>query len=72
VQGRLEACFGRPVSAVEIFRYPTVRALAEHLSGAEGAPPARGDVEERARKQRDANNRHRQAAQGARAARQRG
>ncbi|WP_437282988.1 amino acid adenylation domain-containing protein [Sorangium sp. So ce375] len=72
VQGRLEACFGRPVSAVEIFRYPTVRALAEHLSGAEGATPARGDVEERARKQRDANNRHRQAAQGARAARQRG
>ncbi|HEY0513600.1 MAG TPA: amino acid adenylation domain-containing protein [Thermoanaerobaculia bacterium] len=43
VQGRLENELGRPVSTVDLFRFPTVRSLAGHLQGnaAESAVPAR-------------------------------
>jgi amino acid adenylation domain-containing protein len=33
VQGQLEAALGREIPLVDLFEYPTVRALAAHLSG---------------------------------------
>ncbi|ADO67834.1 non-ribosomal peptide synthetase [Stigmatella aurantiaca] len=59
VRGRLAQDFGRPLPVLELFRYPTVRTLAAYLSG-QGAPPSGGEqIEERARKQRSAQGRHR-------------
>ena len=39
VQARLEQAFARPVPAAELFRNPTVRALARHLAGDDAPPP---------------------------------
>ena len=41
VQGRLEESLQRAVSTVDLFRFPTVRALAGHLEGTGSAEPAR-------------------------------
>ncbi|WP_433414390.1 amino acid adenylation domain-containing protein [Microtetraspora malaysiensis] len=38
VQARLKAAIGREVPIVELFRHPTIRALAAHLDGAGGSP----------------------------------
>ncbi len=46
VLSRLEGELGRPLTAVELLRYPTVRALAEHLepaSATAGRPRARAE-----------------------------
>ncbi|MDI1463733.1 amino acid adenylation domain-containing protein [Catellatospora sp. KI3] len=40
VQARLSETLGRPVPVVDLFRFPTVRALAQHLTA--GATPASG------------------------------
>nr|MDQ2694221.1 SDR family NAD(P)-dependent oxidoreductase [Pseudomonadota bacterium] len=39
-QSRLQAQFGRPLSLVDMFKYPTVEALAGYLGRAQTAPPA--------------------------------
>ncbi len=60
VRDKLARAFGREVPIVEMFRHPTVAALAAHLSrvapGAHEAheKPRSGDLDERARKQRAA------------------
>ncbi|MDC0711873.1 amino acid adenylation domain-containing protein [Stigmatella sp. ncwal1] len=59
VRSRLEQDFGRPLPVLELFRYPTVRALAAYLSGQEAHPSGSEQIEERARKQRSAQGRHR-------------
>jgi acyl carrier protein len=56
VRGRLEAMLGKELSIVDLFRYPTVRTLAEFLS--RGKPDERADafvsVQQRAKKQIEA------------------
>ncbi|MFL6139714.1 MAG: amino acid adenylation domain-containing protein [Frankiaceae bacterium] len=46
VQQRLNRLLGRTLRVVDLFRYPTVRALAAHLDGtpASGGPPVPGAV----------------------------
>ncbi|WP_224245441.1 non-ribosomal peptide synthetase [Hyalangium gracile] len=59
VHHRLEQLFERRLTGLELFRYPTVRALATYLSGS-SAPSAEGNaIDERAQKQRAARGRHR-------------
>ncbi|WP_224365089.1 non-ribosomal peptide synthetase [Hyalangium versicolor] len=59
VHHRLEQLFQRRLTGLELFRYPTVRALATHLAGS--TPPSAEDntIDERAQKQRAARGRHR-------------
>jgi|GEM_PF-2257812 len=59
VHGRLERAFGRELSVLELFRHPTVRTLSAYLSGQETGRPGSANVEERARRQRAAQGRHR-------------
>jgi acyl carrier protein len=49
---RLREELGRDLPVVALLRFPTVRALARHLSGEDGA--ARTDVKDRARRQKEA------------------
>ncbi|MCY1022294.1 non-ribosomal peptide synthetase [Pyxidicoccus sp. MSG2] len=63
VSARLQQAFSREVAAVDLFRHPTVRSLAEYLGRAVLAPPGLTGVDERARKQRDALERRRLAAE---------
>jgi acyl carrier protein len=52
VHSRLRAELGRDVSIVDLFRFPTVSALARQLAADGETEPARASVEERAGKQR--------------------
>ncbi|MEP7124114.1 MAG: amino acid adenylation domain-containing protein [Byssovorax sp.] len=64
VRDRLARTFGRDVPIVEMFRHPTVAALAAHLSSDPGAREAlhADDLDERARKQRAALDQQRRRA----------
>ena len=54
---RLREDLGRDLPVVALLRFPTVRALARHLSGEEAAVPS--DVMDRARRQKEALSRAR-------------
>ncbi len=58
--GRLQEAFGRPVSMVEMFRLPTVAALAGHLVHGAAAPAALTAAQERGARQRAEQERQRQ------------
>ncbi|SDL05793.1 amino acid adenylation domain-containing protein [Nonomuraea maritima] len=61
VRDRLAALTGRETTVVELFRYPTVRALAAHLDGASGHPElSRADRRAGARRQLRDKRRRRQ------------
>ncbi len=62
VRGRLRLAIGRDFPLVDLFRFPTVAALAGHLAAAEPQPPAFEDVDERARRGREAVEKRRRAA----------
>ena len=63
VHGRIREALGAQVTVVELFQHPTVGALAARLAGGgEEAGPARGAVDERARRQKAALERQKQAA----------
>jgi SAM-dependent methyltransferase/acyl carrier protein len=68
VNGRLRSALGRSVSLVDMFRFPTVRALAAHLG--DGAKPADealvNESADRAQTRRDAMARRRDARQAQR------
>ncbi len=65
---RLAGSLGRTVSLVDLFRYPTVRALAAHLVDAGGEADAEvlNDSQDRAQARKDAMARRRDARAGAR------
>ncbi len=44
VFGKLRAALSADLSMVELFRFPTVRAMAESLGGERAAPPSRADA----------------------------
>ncbi|MGH7297856.1 MAG: phosphopantetheine-binding protein, partial [Polyangiaceae bacterium] len=53
--GRLRAALGKSVSLVDMFRFPTVRALAAHVAGEDtGTPGALRESQDRAQTRRDA------------------
>lgn len=52
VHEELESRLGRSLPVVALFQYPTVQALAGHLSGTVGAPSGLGEVRVRAARQR--------------------
>jgi acyl carrier protein len=54
VQQLVKDSFEKPVSIMEMFEYPTIAALAEHLSRKDTEQPTFGKVNERARKQKQA------------------
>ena len=54
VRSRLQSAFHRPLSIVDLFRFPTVSALARHLGDGEPAGDPVEAAENRARKQRGA------------------
>ncbi|MGP3964121.1 amino acid adenylation domain-containing protein [Nonomuraea sp. 3N208] len=61
IRDRLAALTGRQTTVVELFRYPTVRALAAHLDGASGHPElSRADRRAGARRQLRDKRRRRQ------------
>src|SRR4029079_7339004 len=64
VRDKLARAFGRDVPIVEMFRHPTVAALAAHLSHERSAreKPRSGDVDDRARMQRAALDQQRRRA----------
>ena len=65
VRDKLARAFGRDVPIVEMFRHPTVAALAAHLARESQSPaanPRSGDLDERARKQRAALDQQRRRA----------
>jgi NAD(P)-dependent dehydrogenase (short-subunit alcohol dehydrogenase family)/acyl carrier protein len=59
VHSRLERDFGRRFPVLELFRYPTVRALAGYLSAVEQPDGGGDEIEERARRQRAVRGRRR-------------
>jgi amino acid adenylation domain-containing protein len=72
VHSRLQERFNRQLTMVELFRYPSVRALAEFLANEDDEPATLRDVRERAQRQRQALKQQRQEVmQRARAARRR-
>ena len=63
VRGRLRHALGRDdLPLVDLFRFPTVAALAGHLAAAAPRPPAFEEVDERARRGREAVEKRRRAA----------
>jgi hypothetical protein len=65
VRDKLARAFSRDVPIVEMFRHPTVAALAAHLSRESQERPEKprsGDLDERARKQRAALDQQRRRA----------
>jgi hypothetical protein len=64
VHSKLRRVFPRDLSMVELFQYPTIAALATHLSGGEGRRGSFEQIRARAERQHDAvrrRERHRQA-----------
>jgi acyl carrier protein len=59
VHARMERELGRSLSVLELFRYPTVRALASFLTGSGPERPGTDDVQARAQRQQQARGRHR-------------
>ena len=57
VQVRLQEMLGRELSIVELFQFPTVGALAAHLTEARALESTLGQVQKRAAKQRQAISR---------------
>ncbi len=47
VHGQLQQLLGRELSLVDLFQYPTIMALADHLSGQERTPPSANRAEQR-------------------------
>lgn len=47
VHGQLQQSLGRELSLVDLFQYPTIVALAKHLSGQEGTQPGANRAERR-------------------------
>jgi amino acid adenylation domain-containing protein len=63
VHGRIREALGADITVVELFQHPTVGALAARLArGEEQDAPAREAVDERARRQKAALERQKQAA----------
>ncbi|MEJ2206781.1 MAG: phosphopantetheine-binding protein, partial [Gemmatimonadota bacterium] len=62
---RLEKSFGRRIAVVDLFRYPTVRSLADFLGGSGAEKRSYEEAADRARKQRTAR-RARSRARGPR------
>ncbi|MEM7352785.1 MAG: non-ribosomal peptide synthetase, partial [Acidobacteriota bacterium] len=52
VHDRLEKLVDRPIPIVELFQFPTLRALEKHLGGAAEAPPSFDAVRQRAARKR--------------------
>jgi aryl carrier-like protein len=65
VQNRLRAALGRELAVVDLFKYPTVDALARFITHEEQGQPALAAVHARARQRQEANER-RQTAQRSR------
>jgi acyl carrier protein len=64
LHGRLRAEFSGELSVVDIFRFPSVSALAKQLTQAVAPEVFADDVHDRARRQREAMGRRRAAGQG--------
>jgi len=62
LQLKIKEVFGREISVVDLFRFPTITALAGHLNRAPGEQPTLQKTEERAARQREALERQRQQA----------
>ncbi|HLL47706.1 MAG TPA: amino acid adenylation domain-containing protein [Longimicrobiaceae bacterium] len=62
LNGRLRETLGREVPMLDMFRYPTIRSLAAHLGAGETAPPSLEHARDRARSQKEAVLRQREAA----------
>ena len=60
VQGALEQKFGRKIAVVELFRCPTIDALARHLTTLEDVSPGRDRIQQLANRQKVAINRMRE------------
>ena len=60
VQGALELEFGRKIAVVELFRSPTIDALARHLTMVEDISPERDRIQQLANRQKAAINRMRE------------
>jgi acyl carrier protein len=56
VQRRLREKLNRDIPIVDLFTYPTVSALAAHLSRASDEPESFGKVKDRAQKQKKAKD----------------
>ena len=59
VQSKLAAAFGRPVPVVDLFRFPTVQALARHLTQNGSGGGALDGIHDRASRNREAARRRR-------------
>jgi acyl carrier protein len=64
VHSRLEEMAGRELSMVELFKYPTIAALAEHLTEEPRERLSSQRSQERAQRQRAAMMRQRRLRQG--------
>ena len=62
-QGRLQTALGRDLSILDMFRFPTVDALAKHLSAPAATAPAVNAASERAERQKLAASRNRERSQ---------
>jgi acyl carrier protein len=60
LQSKLQTLFDRDIPIVQLFRYPTIRDLARHLSQTQVEKPALAHIEERGQKYRAALKRQRQ------------
>ena len=60
VHSKLRRAFEKNVSMVEMFQYPTIASLAQHLNGEQQPPSPFERVHAQAQKQREALTRHRQ------------
>lgn len=60
---RLQEAFEKQFSMIEMFRYPTVSALAEYIAQVQPAAPELPDVDEQAQRQKAARERQKQRAQ---------
>jgi hypothetical protein len=60
VRGELQKAFDMDLSIVEMFRHPTIEALAASMDQEQTARPRREAAEDRGRKQREAQERQRQ------------
>jgi natural product biosynthesis luciferase-like monooxygenase protein/amino acid adenylation domain-containing protein/FkbM family methyltransferase len=55
VHSRLRGLFNTPLKVADIFRYPTISALAQYLTEGRAAAPAIQQISERSKKQAEAN-----------------
>jgi amino acid adenylation domain-containing protein len=63
VYSRLKQAFQRDLSMVELFQYPTIAALAAHLTGGENRRASFGQLRARVEKQREAIHRQQRRRQ---------